>query len=63
MDRLGPKPAKPWTGGSKDLTLDRVITRIDGRWLTVDAPLPQTIEAEFGGARIQRVASFSSVAP
>ncbi|MCU0751172.1 MAG: glycoside hydrolase family 55 protein [Akkermansiaceae bacterium] len=54
MDRLGPKPAKPWTAGSKDLTFDRVITRIDGRWLTVDAPLPQTIEAEFGGARIQR---------
>lgn len=54
MDRLGPKQAKPWTAGSKDLSFDRVITRIDGRWLTVDAPLPQTIEAEFGGAKIWR---------
>ncbi len=54
MDRLGPKPAKPWTAGSKDLSFDRVITRIDGRWLTVDAPLAQTIEAEFGGASICR---------
>ena len=44
--------AVPWTAGSRDLIFDRVITRIDGNWITVDAPLPQTFESKYGGGQI-----------
>ncbi len=59
MDQLGPASGGdadvvPWAAGSKDLFFDRVITRIEGKWITVDAPLPQTIEARYGGAQIWR---------
>ena len=60
MDQLGPgspggaSDDVPWTPGSKDLLFDRVITRIDGNWITVDAPLPQTFESKYGGGQIWR---------
>ncbi|MEX1114513.1 MAG: MBG domain-containing protein [Akkermansiaceae bacterium] len=60
MDQLGPgspggeSDDVPWTPGSKDLLFDRVITRIDGNWITVDAPLPQSFEAKYGGGQIWR---------
>jgi hypothetical protein len=60
MDQLGPDSPGgasddvPWTPGSKDLLFDRVITRIDGNWITVDAPLPQTFESKYGGGQIWR---------
>ena len=60
MDQLGPgSPGGeaddvPWTPGSKDLFFDRVITRIEGNWITVDAPLPQTFESPYGGGQIWR---------
>jgi hypothetical protein len=54
MDQLGPAPVVPWTAGSKDLLFDRVITRIEGNWITVDVPLPQTFEAVYGGGQIWR---------
>lgn len=58
MDQLAPviddPNAGPWTAGSKDLFFDRVITRIDGNWITVDAPLPQTFESQYGGGQIWR---------
>ncbi|MCX7047494.1 MAG: DNRLRE domain-containing protein [Candidatus Sumerlaeota bacterium] len=50
MDQL----VEPWTAGSKDLSFDRVITRIEGAWITVDAPLPQTFESQYGGGQIWR---------
>jgi len=59
MDLLGPgtggdPDVVPWTAGSKDLVFDRVITRIEGRWITVDAPIPQSIETRYGGGQIWR---------
>lgn len=54
MDQLGPAPVVPWTAGSKDLIFDRTITRIDGNWITVDIPLPQTFESQYGGGQIWR---------
>ena len=54
MDQLGPAPVVPWTAGSKDLLFDRTITRIDGNWITVDVPLPQTFERLYGGGQIWR---------
>ena len=50
MDQL----AEPWTEGSKTLGFNRTITHIDGNWITVDAPLPQTFEAKYGGGEIYR---------
>ncbi len=44
----------PWEVGSKNLSFDRTITRIDGDWITVDAPLPQTFESKYGGCQIWR---------
>ena len=54
MDQLGPAPVYPWTAGSKDLSFDRVITRVEGNWITVDVPLPQTFESLYGGGQIWR---------
>ena len=58
MDQLGAASgdpaAYPWAAGSKDLSFDRTITRIDGNWITVDIPLPQTFEAVYGGGQIWR---------
>ena len=50
MDQL----ANPWAAGSKNLSFDRVITRIDGNWITVDVPLPQTFESKYDGGQIWR---------
>ena len=50
----------PWGAGEVDLYFDRVITRIEGTWITVDAPLPQTFEStvngtlNYGGGQIWR---------
>ena len=58
MDQLGAASgdpaAYPWAAGSKDLSFDRTITRIDGNWITVDIPLPQTFEVVYGGGQIWR---------
>ena len=54
MDQLGPPPVVPWTAGGQTLSFDRVITRIEGNWITVDVPLPQTFEAIYGGGLIFR---------
>ncbi len=59
MDLLGPGSGGdasdiPWAADSKNLNFDRVITRIEGKWITVDAPLPQTFESKYGGGQIWR---------
>ncbi len=58
MDQLGAASgdpaAFPWTAGSRDLSFDRTITRIDGNWIIVDIPLPQTFESVYGGGQIWR---------
>lgn len=59
MDQLGPasggeNDVLPWVAGSRDLFFDRVITRLEGNWITVDAPLPQTFELSYGGGRVSR---------
>ncbi len=57
MDQLGPASGGastdvPWAAGSKDLSFDRTITHIDGNWITVDVPLPQTFESQYGGGQV-----------
>jgi hypothetical protein len=46
----------PWAPGQRDLVFDRVITRIEGNWITVDAPLANAIEEQYGGATVARYA-------
>jgi hypothetical protein len=51
MDRL----VGPWLEGggrATGLWFDRTITRIEGSWITVDEPLPQTIEQRYDGGSL-----------
>jgi hypothetical protein len=42
-----------WHAGSYDLTWDRVIQKVDGNRVTVDAPITTAIESKFGGGRVE----------
>ncbi len=42
-----------WKPGSRDLVWDRVIQKVDGNLVTVDAPITTAIEKTFGGGRLQ----------
>jgi Family of unknown function (DUF6298) len=42
-----------WHAGSYDLTWDRVIQKIDGNRVTVDAPITTALESKFGGGRVE----------
>ena len=42
----------PWRPGSSDLQFDRVITRIDGNTITLDAPLTNSLDQRYGGGTI-----------
>ena len=44
----------PWQPGSKDLRWDRVITRIDGNVVTLDAPITNSLDLQYGGGDISR---------
>ncbi len=43
----------PWTPGSKNLDSDRVITAINGNTITIDAPLTNSLDQQYGGGTIQ----------
>jgi hypothetical protein len=45
-----------WKPGSRDLVWDRLIQKIDGNRVTVDAPITTAIDSKFGGGRLE---SFS----
>jgi hypothetical protein len=53
MDRIPVPPGRTdvvqWQPGSKDLHFRRVITAIDGDRVTVDAPIVNALQAEYGG--------------
>ena len=42
-----------WHPGSHDLAWDRVIQKIDGNLVTVDAPITTAMEKDFGGGRVE----------
>ncbi len=56
MDMIPPRPdGNPITQWSPiDYRHDRVVTRIEGDRVFVDAPLPTAIEQEYGGGNIRR---------
>ena len=42
-----------WNPGSCDLVWDRVIKKIDGNLVTIDAPITTAIETNFGGGSVE----------
>jgi hypothetical protein len=43
-----------WADNSKDLDSDRIITGIDGNIITIDAPLTQALDQQFGGGTVYK---------
>lgn len=41
-----------WKPGDRDLFFDRVITKIDGNTITIDAPITTALDSTYGGASI-----------
>jgi hypothetical protein len=58
MDRIpvpqGRTDVVQWKAGSKDLPFRRVITAIAGNLVTVDAPIVNALQAEYGGGILYR---------
>ncbi len=56
MDRIPPRndggTIIQWTAGSRDQLYERVIVRIEGDRIFIDAPLPNSFEARYGGGTI-----------
>ncbi|MBU6222168.1 MAG: autotransporter-associated beta strand repeat-containing protein, partial [Planctomycetes bacterium] len=50
----------PWQPGDRQQNSDRVITRIEGNRIFVDAPITSAIETIYGGGTIQRYNGFTS---
>lgn len=58
IDAIGmnnpPNGDPPWTVNQSELIYDRVVTRVEGDRVFVDAPLPQSFEQQYGGGTIRR---------
>lgn len=58
MDMIPPRSdggtINQWTAGSIDIRFDRVITRIEGDRVFVDAPLTNAFELQYGGGQIKK---------
>lgn len=58
MDRIPPREdggrVEQWKPGTKDLLFDRVITKIGGNEITVDAPLGNALDQAYGGGAIYK---------
>ena len=58
MDMIPPRndggTVEQWTSSTLKLYFDRVITRIEGNRIFVDAPLPQSFDQTYGGGTIRR---------
>ena len=52
MDQL----QNPWQSGSKNIDWDRTIMSIDGNQITLDAPMTNAIDQQYGGGTIYRYA-------
>ncbi|MBT3604885.1 MAG: hypothetical protein HN521_17630 [Candidatus Latescibacteria bacterium] len=55
MDRIKEKKGlRQWAPGTYDFHFDRTITQIDGNRITIDAPIGNAIEREYGGGSIYK---------
>lgn len=58
MDRIKPRPdvdpaaTKQWKAGDYDLHFERTIVALDGDRITVDAPVMNALDAQYGGGSI-----------
>lgn len=55
MDRIptrADRKTTQWTAGSKDLDFDRIVTAIDGRRITLDAPIVCALDKKYGGGSL-----------
>lgn len=56
MDDIPPRsdglPVTQWEEGSRDFFYDRIVTAIDGNTVTIDAPVFNALDQEFGGGSI-----------
>jgi hypothetical protein len=43
-----------WQPGSRDIVWDRVVVRVEGRRMTLDAPLTTAIDTAFGGGTVTK---------
>ena len=50
MDKLD----NPWQPGQRQQNSDRIITRIEGNRVSIDAPITSAIDVAYGGGTIQR---------
>jgi autotransporter-associated beta strand protein len=50
----------PWQPGDRQQNSDRVITRIEGNRVFIDAPITSAIETIYGGGTIQRYNGFTA---
>jgi hypothetical protein len=50
----------PWQPGDRQQNSDRVITRIEGNRVFLDAPITSAIDTIYGGGTIQRYSGFTS---
>lgn len=57
MDKLG----QPWQAGDYDTDYERIITRLEGNWMTVDTPIPQTFESRFSYGHLAHVSGPNRV--
>ncbi len=58
MDQIPPRSdggtVVQWAPGSKDLLFDRVVTRIQGNRIWIDAPVCNAFETKYGGGTVYR---------
>jgi hypothetical protein len=58
MDQIPPRsdggPVVQWAAGKFDINWDRIITRIEGNLITVDAPITTALDRNYGGATIYK---------
>ena len=50
------KQTQFWRPGSRDIVWDRVVRKIEGNKITIDAPITTAIESRFGGATVAKYA-------
>lgn len=58
MDQIPPrkdgKPIKQWEPEERHLSFDRRITAIDGKVITLDAPITNSLDPKYGGGKVQK---------
>ncbi|MEQ9459328.1 MAG: hypothetical protein RIG82_00030 [Phycisphaeraceae bacterium] len=58
MDQIPPRSdggtVVQWTAGAYDRNHDRVVTRVEGDRIFFDAPLTQSLDAEYGGGTVYK---------